>query len=87
MTGRTGPDGSRTEAVPTDDAATDDASWCPQCGEALDVGGHDACGRRAALEPPRWCGRCRRRMVVQVTPDGWSATCSRHGTEQRSTWG
>ncbi|WP_188584966.1 biotin synthase auxiliary protein BsaP [Gordonia jinhuaensis] len=32
------------------------------------------------LEPPRFCGQCARRMVVQVCPDGWSARCSRHGT-------
>ncbi len=31
------------------------------------------------LEPPRFCAACGRRMVVQVRPDGWSATCSRHG--------
>lgn len=34
---------------------------------------------RLGLEPPRFCGRCGRRMVVQVRPDGWSARCSRHG--------
>ena len=32
------------------------------------------------LEPPRFCGQCGRRMVVQVRPDGWAARCSRHGT-------
>lgn len=32
------------------------------------------------LEPPRFCGQCGRRMVVQVRPDGWDARCSRHGT-------
>ncbi|RFD27287.1 hypothetical protein MUBE_01480 [Mycobacterium uberis] len=31
------------------------------------------------LEPPRFCAECGRRMVVQVRPDGWRATCSRHG--------
>jgi len=31
------------------------------------------------LEPPRYCGQCGRRMVVQVRPDGWRARCSRHG--------
>lgn len=31
------------------------------------------------LEPPRFCADCGRRMVVQVRPDGWRATCSRHG--------
>ncbi|NLU82960.1 hypothetical protein [Rhodococcus sp. HNM0569] len=31
------------------------------------------------LEPPRFCARCGRRMVVQIAPDGWWARCSRHG--------
>ena len=31
------------------------------------------------LEPPRYCGQCGRRMVVQVRPHGWDARCSRHG--------
>lgn len=35
---------------------------------------------RAGLEAPRYCQLCGRRMVVQVRPDGWEATCSRHGT-------
>ncbi|MEE4023131.1 hypothetical protein V1Y59_08590 [Gordonia sp. PKS22-38] len=35
---------------------------------------------RMGLEPPRFCGQCGRRMVVQVRPDGWGARCSRHGT-------
>ncbi|MFC7448897.1 hypothetical protein [Rhodococcus daqingensis] len=31
------------------------------------------------LEPPRFCEDCGRRMIVQVSPDGWWAKCSRHG--------
>lgn len=31
------------------------------------------------LDPPRFCTRCRRRMVVQVHPTGWSARCVEHG--------
>jgi hypothetical protein len=31
------------------------------------------------LEPPRYCGFCRRRLVVQVTPRGWTARCVEHG--------
>jgi adenosylmethionine---8-amino-7-oxononanoate aminotransferase len=31
------------------------------------------------LEPPRRCPSCDRRMVVQIMPTGWTATCSRHG--------
>ena len=43
-------------------------------------GEHAACSNaRTALEPPRFCAQCARRMVVQVTPTGWSAKCSRHG--------
>lgn len=34
---------------------------------------------RVGLEAPRFCQLCGRRMVVQVRPDGWDATCSRHG--------
>jgi ribosomal protein S18 acetylase RimI-like enzyme len=48
-----------------------------QCGEP---GTHDACRRMLELEPPRYCGQCRRRMVVQVHPTGWSARCVEHGT-------
>ncbi|MEJ5927415.1 hypothetical protein WG915_02155 [Corynebacterium sp. H128] len=34
---------------------------------------------RAGLEAPRYCQICGRRIVVQVRPDGWDASCSRHG--------
>lgn len=46
------------------------------------VPGHDDVTPTAAalgLEPPRFCEYCGRRMVVQVSPDGWWAKCSRHG--------
>ena len=62
----------RTYALPL-------APWCGQCGEALTPEGHAACRRAAALDPPRFCGQCRRRMVVQVTPTGWTARCVEHG--------
>ena len=52
-------------------------AWCDACGEA---GRHPACEARRDLEPPRYCPRCRRRMVVQVTPTGWTARCVEHGT-------
>ena len=50
-------------------------------GLALDVESPDAipAAARLGLDPPRYCGQCGRRMVVQVRPDGWSARCSRHG--------
>jgi len=56
------------------------AAYCGHCGEAADAGGHERCAARLELEPPRYCGACRRRMVVQVVPAGWSARCVEHGT-------
>lgn len=53
--------------------------WCGHCGQELTPEGHGRCRDAAALEPPRYCGLCRRRMVVQVTPSGWTARCSEHG--------
>lgn len=41
---------------------------------------------RAGGEPPRFCGQCGRRMVVQVHPRGWDATCSRHGVIGSEAW-
>ncbi|HEX2175631.1 MAG TPA: hypothetical protein VHG70_06950 [Nocardioidaceae bacterium] len=55
------------------------AVYCDHCGERLDAGVHDACARLRELEPPRYCARCRRRMVVQVVPRGWVARCVEHG--------
>jgi len=53
--------------------------FCTGCGR--ETGGHDhaACRRAATLDPPRYCPRCGRRMVVKVTPSQWTAECSRHG--------
>lgn len=63
----------RTYALPL-------APWCGQCGQELTAEGHAACLRAAELDPARYCARCRRRMVVQVTPTGWTARCVEHGT-------
>ncbi|MGR0158659.1 biotin synthase auxiliary protein BsaP [Paenarthrobacter nitroguajacolicus] len=61
--------------------------FCGHCG-SLDASGsgggptsdtHQSCQQRLAMEPPRFCPQCRRRMKVQVTPLGWTAECSRHG--------
>lgn len=52
--------------------------FCGQCGREVDSE-HPSCQARAVLEPPRYCQRCARRMVVQVDPFGWRARCSRHG--------
>lgn len=58
----------------------DEATYCVHCGVELAGGEHPRCANpRTALEPPRYCAHCARRMIVQVTPRGWSATCSRHG--------
>lgn len=54
-------------------------TFCDQCGEEATHGGHDGCTLRRSLEPPRYCPECRRRMVVQVLPRGWSARCVEHG--------
>ncbi|WP_018684527.1 hypothetical protein [Actinokineospora enzanensis] len=55
--------------------------FCVHCGLPEADGDHPSCrGGRAALEPPRFCPECARRMVVQVDPFGWAARCSRHGS-------
>ena len=54
-------------------------AYCGHCGEAVDARDHARCGELLQLEPPRFCAECRRRMVVQVTPAGWSARCVEHG--------
>jgi hypothetical protein len=55
------------------------AGYCGQCGDPLAAGGHAECESRREYEPPRYCPECRRRMVVQVTPRGWTARCTSHG--------
>ncbi|SER29632.1 hypothetical protein SAMN05444745_1319 [Arthrobacter sp. OV608] len=74
-----------TAGSTTGSTATTTGNFCGHCGEASDGGDgppsdvHQRCGERLAMEPPRYCGLCRRRMKVQVTPLGWTAECSRHG--------
>jgi hypothetical protein len=53
--------------------------FCDRCGGTLSAGGHEACGAARRLEPPRYCAACRRRLVVQITPTGWTARCAEHG--------
>ena len=55
------------------------ATYCGRCGLPLDEEPHADCARFLVLEPPRYCTACRRRMKVQVSPMGWSATCVQHG--------
>jgi hypothetical protein len=54
-------------------------SYCDHCGSLLAEGDHTGCRQARRLEPPRYCASCRRRMVVQVTPAGWTARCVEHG--------
>ena len=53
---------------------------CGHCGLPLGDGEHADCLQSLAMEPPRFCTVCARRMVVQVTPAGWTARCVEHGT-------
>ncbi|OHV37556.1 hypothetical protein BCD49_16025 [Pseudofrankia sp. EUN1h] len=53
--------------------------YCDRCGEPAGVGTHDRCALARTLEPPRYCPTCRRRLVVQVVPTGWTARCAEHG--------
>jgi hypothetical protein len=54
-------------------------TYCDRCGEPTATGGHQTCRQARGLEPPRYCPDCRRRLVVQVTPTGWTARCVEHG--------
>ena len=54
-------------------------TYCGHCGEAGEARDHIGCATRLVLEPPRFCTSCRRRMKVQVTPRGWTASCVEHG--------
>ncbi|WP_460406372.1 biotin synthase auxiliary protein BsaP [Actinophytocola sediminis] len=59
--------------------------FCVHCGKPPGEGEHTRCvGARGSIDPPRFCPDCARRMVVQVTPSGWSARCSRHGERSSS---
>lgn len=53
--------------------------FCPRCGDPHAGRDHSECVVALELEPPRYCPECRRRMVVQIVPTGFRATCSRHG--------
>ena len=62
-------------------------AYCGHCGDLVAAHDHADCERMLELEPPRYCTACRRRMVVQVTPDAWTARCVEHGERSASTWG
>jgi hypothetical protein len=54
--------------------------YCDRCGRVVTDGDHNGCAQARALEPPRFCPACRRRLKVQVMPAGWVATCVEHGS-------
>jgi dethiobiotin synthetase len=51
-------------------------AWCRHCGRE-----RSACGGecRRPLDPPHFCPRCGRKLVVQVVPTGHRAHCRDHG--------
>ncbi|MGW4643849.1 biotin synthase auxiliary protein BsaP [Sphaerisporangium sp. NPDC004334] len=57
--------------------------YCDHCGRLAGDEDHSACQAARLMEPPRYCPACRRRLVVQVTPRGWSARCVEHGVTTR----
>jgi hypothetical protein len=61
------------------EASTASPVFCDRCGGALEGAVHAACRAARALEPPRYCAVCRRRLKVQVLPAGWRAQCVEHG--------
>ncbi|SUD48171.1 Uncharacterised protein [Nocardia otitidiscaviarum] len=65
----------------TDEVTARVALYNPFTGKLIEPGADDPVPAAAALglEPPRYCEQCGRRMIVQVSPDGWWAKCSRHG--------
>jgi hypothetical protein len=73
------PSGGDPSGGDTTAGETSAGTYCDHCGVSLGSGGHEGCRTARRLEPPRYCAKCRRRLVVQVTPQGWSARCSRHG--------
>jgi hypothetical protein len=67
-------------SAPLAEPAGHEPAYCDRCGEPAAAGSHGRCAAARALEPPRYCPGCRRRLVVQVVPTGWTARCSEHGT-------
>lgn len=54
------------------------APFCARCGQEAPQP-HAACREALALEPPRFCDECGRRLRVQVYPDRYEARCPEHG--------
>lgn len=63
----------------TKDVPQQEARFCGRCGVEISAKDHAECLVALDLEPPRYCEICKRRMIVQVTPTGWSARCKEHG--------
>jgi NADH pyrophosphatase NudC (nudix superfamily) len=62
-------------------------TYCAWCGKPSAEGDHARCVQRLEwMDPPRHCPQCARRMVVQVSPAGWLAKCSRHGEIDPREW-
>jgi hypothetical protein len=78
--GQAGAVGPSDSSAPSGPSGSSGPLWCGRCGREALTGEHSACLRALELEPPRYCTHCRRRMVVQVLPRGWSARCVEHGT-------
>ncbi|MDV7086561.1 hypothetical protein GXW84_28035 [Rhodococcus sp. IEGM 248] len=70
-----------TSERPEDRVERPEERYNPYTGRRVVAGVDDAVPTAAqlGLEPPRFCEACGRRMVVQISPDGWWAKCSRHG--------
>jgi hypothetical protein len=50
--------------------------YCLGCGRSEE----DCDGTcRSPLDPPRYCPTCGNRLFVQVTPNGYTARCRKHG--------
>lgn len=71
-----------TDTPPTTTAMTQTSLFCDICGKPEIEGEHRVCQARRAIDPPRFCPQCARRMIVQVSPAGWSAKCSVHGSTE-----
>jgi hypothetical protein len=46
-------------------------AFCSGCGRPV----AECAGCTRALDPPRFCETCGRRLKVQVTPAGYTTTC------------
>jgi hypothetical protein len=73
-------DGIVADGIVVEDVDGGAVPFCGHCGEPAPAP-HPVCAERLRLEPPRYCAQCRRRLIVQVLPTGFTARCSAHGVE------